>query len=224
MIILKDPAFARNVGLLRTKAELISGTADWPAYFSLLSQATAVGGILVFALIASWVFGREFADRTAKDILALPTPRSSIIAAKFIVVGVWCGMLALMIYVLGLAFGAVIVLPQWSAQLAKEGTVTLAITAVLTILLVTPVAFVASAGRGYLPPMGFAILVLVLAQVLGAAGWGPLFPWSVPALFAGLGSHQSAGLDSVSYVLVVATSLAGLVATFLWWQRADHTQ
>jgi ABC-2 type transport system permease protein len=224
MIILKDPQFARNVGLLRTKADLISGTADWPTYFGLLSQATAVGGILVFALIASWVFGREFGDRTAKDFLALPTPRSSIIAAKFVVVGVWCGLLAFVIYVLGIAIGAVIVLPQWSLQLAVDRSTALAVTALLTILLMTPVAFVASAGRGYLPPMGFAILVLVLAQVLGAAGWGPLFPWSVPALFAGLGEHQSAGLDVVSYIIVGLTSFAGLIATFLWWQLADHTQ
>jgi len=224
MIILKDPQFARNIGLLRTKAELVSGTADWPSYFSLLSQATAVGGILVFALIASWVFGREFADRTAKDLLALPTPRSSIIAAKFILVGVWCGFLAVLIYILGLVIGMIVVLPQWSQPVLVHGSVTLAITALLTIFLVSPVAFVASAGRGYLPPMGFAILILVLAQVLGAAGWGPLFPWSVPALYAGLGNNAATTLDAASYSIVALTSFAGLIATFFWWQYADQSQ
>ena len=224
MIILKDPEFARRVGLLRTKAELLSGTADWPTYFGLLSQATAVGGILVFALITSWVFGREFADGTAKDFLALPTRRYSIIAAKFVVVGVWCGLISALIYFLGLVVGMIIVLPQWSQQLAVQGTINLGVTAVLTTLLVTPVAFVASAGRGYLPPMGFAILVLVLAQVLGAAGWGPLFPWSVPALYAGLGENHGAGLDVASSIIVVLTSLTGLIGTLLWWQYADHIQ
>jgi len=224
MIILKDPEFARNVGLLRTKAEMLSGTADWPTYFGLLSQATAVGGILLFALIVSWVFGREFADRTAKDFLALPTPRSSIIAAKCVVVGVWCGGLAAIVYLLGLMIGMVIVLPQWSGELAVHGAITLAITALLTVFLTTPIAFVASAGRGYLPPMGFAILVLVLAQVLGAAGWGPLFPWSIPALYAGLGQNQGVDLDALSYTIVGLTSLAGLIATFLWWHYADHTE
>ena len=221
MIVLKDPEFARNIGLLRTKAEAITGTADWPSYFGLLGQAIGVGGILLYALIAAWVFGREFVDHTAKDFLALPAPGSSIIAAKFIVVFVWAGLLALMVYVFGMVIGALIGLPRWSANIALGGTIMLAVTSLLTIALVTPVAFVASAGRGYLPPIGFAIVALVLAQVLAAAGWGPLFPWSIPALCAGI--VRGASLDGSSYVIVVLTSLAGLAATFAWWRFADHT-
>ena len=41
---------------------------------SLLAQATAVGGGLLFTLVTTWVFGREFSDHTAKELLALPTP------------------------------------------------------------------------------------------------------------------------------------------------------
>ena len=46
------------------------------------------------------------------------------------------------------------------------------IYAFLTIALVTPVAFVASAGHGYLDSMGAAILFLALAKWLPSAGGG----------------------------------------------------
>jgi ABC-2 type transport system permease protein len=223
MIILKDPETARRIGILRTKAEVISGSADWPSYFTLLAQATAVGGILLFGLITSWVFGREFVDRTAKDFLALPTPRSSIICSKFIVACGWSMALVILVLLAGLGVGAAVGLPQWSMQEAFQGSIRLIITALLTILLITPVAFAASAGRGYLPPMGSMIIMLVLAQVLGAAGWGPFFPWSIAVLYAGLGQEQAADVHAYSYLIVFLTSLAGLLGTFIWWRYADQT-
>ena len=36
----------------------------------------AAGGFILFVLIISWVFGREFADHTVKDLLAVPVHRS----------------------------------------------------------------------------------------------------------------------------------------------------
>jgi hypothetical protein len=35
---------------------------------------------------------------------------------------------------------------------------------------------------------------------------------------------QSVQVPAISYVIVVATSAAGLVATFAWWQWADQAQ
>jgi ABC-2 type transport system permease protein len=57
-----------------------------------------------------------------------------------------------------------------------------------------------------------------------ATGWGAWFPWSVPALFSGMAGPGAAALGSSSYVLVGLTSLAGGVATFVWWRRADHSR
>ena len=60
--------------------------ADWQTYLGLLNQITAGAGLLGFALVTSWVFGREYSDRTVKDLLALPVSRSSIVVSKFILV------------------------------------------------------------------------------------------------------------------------------------------
>jgi ABC-2 type transport system permease protein len=223
MIVMKDPDLARSLGMISAKAQIVAGSADWQTYLGLLAQATAVGGILLFGLIGSWVFGREYSDHTIKDLLALPTSRSTIVLAKFVVVMLWSAMLTLVIYLIGLGVGAAVALPPASAEIFWQGTITLALTACLTIALVTPIAFFASAGHGYLPPMGVAILALILAQVVAATGWGEYFPWAVPALRTGTAGPQYANLGMISYGIVILTSLAGMIGTFVWWELADQT-
>jgi hypothetical protein len=75
MVILKDPEMARRLGMISAKAQIVAGSADWPTYLGVMAQATAIGGFILFSFIASWVFGREYADHTVKDLLALPTRR-----------------------------------------------------------------------------------------------------------------------------------------------------
>jgi hypothetical protein len=82
MVILKDREAARALGLLGAKAQLTAGTADWPTYWSLLGQAVTVGGSILFAFLPAWVFGREFADRTVRGLLATATPRRTIVIAE----------------------------------------------------------------------------------------------------------------------------------------------
>lgn len=223
MIVMKDPDLARRLGMISAKAQIVAGTADWPTYLGLLAQATAIGGIILFSFISSWVFGREYADHTIKDLLALPTPRYVVVLAKFILVMLWSATLTAVIYFIGLGVGLAVALPPTSAGIIWQGTITMAITACLTIALATPIAFFASAGRGYLPPMGAAILAVILAQIVAATGWGEYFPWSVPALYAGMAGPAYAHLGIVSYIIVLLAGLLGMVGTFVWWAWADQT-
>lgn len=223
MIVMKDPVLARRMGMISAKAQIMAGSADWPTYFSLLAQAAAIGGFVLFSLIAAWIFGREYSDHTLKDLLALPTPRRSIVLAKFLVVALWALLLVLMIYLLGLLVGTLIGLPPTSAAVMVQGSLTLAGTAGLTILLVPPIAFFAGLGRGYLAPMGAAILLIIAAQIVAAAGWGEYFPWAIPALHAGMAGPELGQMGPVSYALVLLTALVGIMATLWWWEWADQT-
>jgi len=224
MIILKDPARAREMGLLGAKAQVMVGVADWPAYFALLAQATAVGGALLFAVLTIWVFGREFVDHTAKELMALPTTRAAIVAAKFVVVLLLGLGLTLYIFGLGLFVAMVVDIPGWSLQLMVDAFIGVVGAALLTLALMPFVALLASTGRGYLPPFGWTILTLFLANIVAYTGWGDWFPWTVPALFSGAAGPRADQLGLHSYLLVIVALLIGLSSTFLWWQRADQTR
>jgi ABC-2 type transport system permease protein len=218
MIILKDPELARRLGLISAKAQLIGGAADWPTFLSLLAQAIAIGGTILFGFIGSWVFGREYSDHTVKDLLALPTPRPTIVLAKFVVVMGWSAIVTAVVIIIGLGVGTAVGLPPTSTDVFQQGTLTILGSALLTITLVTPIAFFASAGHGYLPPLGAMILAIFLAQIIVVIGYGDYFPWSIPALYA-----QGSPIRPISGLIVILTGLIGIAGTFLWWELADQT-
>lgn len=224
MIILKDPEAARRMGLISAKAQLVAGVADWASFFNILAQAVAVGGAILFGIVTAWVFGREFTDRTVKEMLALPTSRDAIVAAKFLVTAGWTLLLTVWVFVFGLLIGRLVVIPGFSNELLRSASVDVFGAALWTIVLLPFVALFAGIGHGELPPIGWIVLTVVLSQVAAITGWGDWFPWAVPALFSGAAGPRAELLGGHSYVLVLLAGAIGLAATFYWWRNADQTR
>jgi len=221
IFVSKNPEISKKLGLISAKANLMAyaGT-DWQTYLGLFAMIIAAAGLLLFTLVISWVFGREFTDGTLKDILAVPISRSIILLAKFIVVAVWSAMLSIIILIAGLVMGAIIKLPGSSTTVILHGITLVMISACLVIVVILPFSFLASVGRGYLLSLGGAFLALMMANVVGLAGWAEYYPWAVPGLYA-MGKSP---LPPISYWIVFLTGLAGMLATQLWWKYADQSR
>jgi ABC-2 type transport system permease protein len=225
MVILKDPEAARSMGLISMKSQLIAGAADWPTHFEVLLQGMAIAGPILFAFITAWIFGREFADYTVKELLAIPTPRATVVAAKFVVLALWVGGLSVMIFALGLGVGALVRIPGWSIELGWSSFWSLQRIVLVGFMLMPFVALFASLGRGYLPALAWAFFTLVLAQIVSVLGWGDWFPWSVPVLISGMAGEGGAEQIGIhSYILVLAAFVLGIGATVAWWRRADQAR
>ena len=78
-------------------------------------------------------------------------------------------------------------------------------TALLTLILSTPIAFFASIGRGYLLPIGFIILIIILTQLIMVVlpGLAPYIPWAIPALFCGAAGPSGPQIGAVSYLILI---------------------
>lgn len=224
MFILKDPERAKSMGLINTKAQITAGVADWPTFFQVMLMGTAIAGAILFSFITAWVFGREHSDRTAKELLATPTRREAIVAAKLALIALWSLSLTLMIFVLGLGVGALVGIPGGTATLVGESFGSLLGITALTLLLMPFVALFASAGRGYLPPLGWAILMMAAAQIASVLGWAEWFPWAVPGLLISMDGNPMAPLPAHSLIVVLVAFLVGTVATFIWWRTADQAR
>ncbi len=221
LFVARNPEISRKLGLVGAKANLVAYSgADWAAYLGLFTQMVAAGEFILLVLSISWVFGREFTDGTIKDLLAVPVRRSSILLAKFILIAAWAGLLTLVIFTSGFLMGALLQLPGGSVSIILEGSGRVLLTACLTTLVVLPYAFFASAGRGYLLPLGMAVLALMMANLAVVIGWGEVFPWSIPLLLA----QAKEPLPQVSPWIVIITGLAGMAATWLWWMKADQSR
>jgi ABC-type transport system involved in multi-copper enzyme maturation permease subunit len=224
IFIIRDPEAVANGGGLVAKAQAINFKGDWASYFGLLTQAVGVGGVLAFGFVASWLFGREYSEGTAKDLLSLPTSRTKIINAKFIVYVLWCFTLVVSNLLVGLLVGAGMHLPAIDVISFRVHLADYFITTMLTVLIGAPIAFFATWGKGYLAPLGFVALTLVFAQVIASVGYGSYFPWSIPGIYSGAGGAYKVLLNQYSYLILVMTGVAGYVSTVLYWRHADQTK
>jgi ABC-2 type transport system permease protein len=221
IFVSRNPEISRKLGLISVKADLMAYSAtDWHSYLGLFAMLMAAGGFFLCVLVISWLFGREFSDRTLKDWLAVPVPRFSILLAKFIVMVNWSLMLMLLMLGVGVLMGAIIQLPGGTAEVVLQGIIQVFITGCMVILVVLPFALFASLGRGYLLPIGMAVLILMLTNLVALAGWGEFFPWAVPGLYM----QAKAPLPLVSYLLVLLTGFIGVCLTYWWWMTADQNR
>lgn len=222
MLILNSPEAMEKATMLSAKAQAMGFTSDWAAYFTMLSQAVGVGGGIIFGFVASWIFGREYSDGTAKDILSLPTSRATILTAKFGVYALWAIALAISNLIVGAILGTLLGLPGIAFDLVLGLLSTYFLTAFLTILLGTPIAFMAIWGKGYMAPLGFLVLTIVFAQLIAAMGYGAYFPWAVPGLFSGAAGEYREQLTATSYGILFLTAAIGYISTLLYWRNSDQ--
>lgn len=224
LFIGQNPDRARALGLLGAKGQLVNVPTDVAGLLNLLGQILTIGGVFIFGILAVWIFGREFADHTIKDLLALPTSRTSIVAAKFIVTAAWSALLTGYTFAAGILAAAILRLPGWSWSVIGTGLIQLFAAAAMTVGLIGVLALAASAGRGYLTGIAAMILVVFTAQVIAALGYGQYYPWSVPALYIGVAGPTAGTVGAPGIAGVIAVSVASIAATLAWWRQADQTR
>lgn len=209
-------------GTLTPTAQAGETDKSWTAYLSFIIQAFSGIGVLGLGFVASWLFGREYSDRTLKDLLALPVPRQAIVWAKFMVMAVWGCVLTAINITLALGLGFVFGLEGDAKSAILSQLQIFGVTAAFVILLSAPVTTLASIGKGYLAPIGFVVIAMVAAQFSGGLGIGHYFPWQIPGEYiAAAGKGATLGL--VSYGIIGVTALGGVLGTLLWWRYTDQT-
>lgn len=224
MWIVREPGRAAQLGLVGTKANLAGLEATWPAYSSMLTLVVGMGGMLLLSFIVAYVFGREYAEGTAKNLLALPVGRHWFALAKFVVAAVWWVVLVAAVLTEAFAVGLALGLPGFSAALAVGAVRDALFAAAIAYLLAPVVAWIATLGRGYMPPLGFALAMLALGQVFSKTGWATWFPWSIVPLYIGAVGQRVTTLAAGSLVVVALTFLAGIAATVMQLRYADNAQ
>ena len=223
MFVQKYPEISGKFGMVGTKASMLRlGDPNWQNYLALLTQGIAGIGLVGYGFVTCWVFGREYSDHTVKDILALPVSRSYIVLSKLIVVVIWSVLLTCLFFAFGLIVGQLVRISGWSGEIVTRFAYKFAVVSFLSILLCTPVAFFASYSRGYLLPIGFVILTLIVANFTGLVGLGPYFPWAIPGIFSAPPGTEDIHLSIVSYIIIFLTSILGLCGTLAWWRFADQ--
>ena len=124
MWIMLNPGSAQGLGLIGQKANFALGglPPDWSTFLFLIVEMGGFGGLVMVSLIVSFVFGREYAEGTAKNALALPIPRGSFVIAKIVVSAVWFAALTLWLIPVAVVSGSAAGLNGLQARMLAAAT------------------------------------------------------------------------------------------------------
>lgn len=210
-----------------TASEISAERISWPEFFNLGSMAMGTWyGILLFGLIAAFVFGREYAEGVAPNMMTVPTRREYFVIAKLIMLAVWVAVLAILAVFAQAVWAAVLGLDGFTWSAVREGAGDMLTVALLIFLTLPLVALVAVASRGVFAPMIFSAIAFSAAMIGGIAGWGDWLPWAMPTAIGGtfLGPVVAGRLPELtawSWAIAVGVFVSGTAAVVAWVNRAD---
>jgi ABC-2 type transport system permease protein len=176
-----------------------------------------IEGSFCFSIIAAWIFGREFIQKTATELLVFPAPRSTVVIAKTVSLAVSVLILAAGEFVLSrvllLAAGGTGSRDPLAYDLARHGIMT-----AMLLALCMPVLFLSLCGRGYFLPVSFSVAVILYVNIDSSGlPFTRYIPWCIPLVY------METLLQPFDVVILVFMGLGGLLASLAWWRCADHT-
>lgn len=182
---------------------------------------SAMFAVLIFTIIISYLFGREYNEHTLKTMLTIPVSRTKFLISKYVMFLVWIVILTGVTSMSTLIFGFVAGLDGFSINLFAESFAQLLYANVLLFLTFSPFVFISLFITNMVPAMvGGAGLSLVNLLVYGQ-NWAPFVPWVCPYLIASGEIVEYSASVSVSYGIILATFLIGIVISYVYFTKTD---
>jgi ABC-2 type transport system permease protein len=224
--MVKNPAAAQGLGLVGQKASFASSgiSADWQGLYTFFAQMNMAGGMIVLAVVVIYLFGREYAEGTAKNMLALPIRRWYFVAAKLLVAALWFALLTVFLLALSRAIGRVLGLGALPSGLFARESGNILFASLLVFALQGLVAWVTVESGGYLAPFGYTIATLLVGNLMVHTLWARWCPWSIVALLGGMAGPREEGVLLGSGLVLAATFALGLFLAIRHEALADNCQ
>ena len=182
---------------------------------------SALFAIMLFSIMISYLFGREYNEHTLKTMMTIPISRGKFLASKYVMFLVWILILTVVTSLSSLVFGFIAGLEGFTLKLFIDSFAQLLFANVLLFLTFSPFVFISLLITNMVPAMvGGAGLTLVNMLIYGQ-NWAPYVPWVCPYLIASGEIAEYATSPTVSYGVILVTFLIGLAISYIYFTKTD---
>ena len=181
---------------------------------------TLLIGTLLYGVITAYLFNREYAEDTLKNLLTIPVSRTGLIASKLVLLFLWMMILTLTSWGLTFIFGLLAQYEGLTAGAAVQSLKEFFIGGSLLFLLSTPTMFVSFLFKNYVPTIIFTAVITMGNVALANREYKAIFPWSAVHVIAENG-FVPAYPPLYSYAVIIAAAVIGLAATIVYFNRTD---
>ncbi|MDI7246969.1 MAG: ABC transporter permease [Bacillota bacterium] len=202
----------------------LGAAVGWAKFMNQSIAFVVFLGSVLFGLVAAYLFGREYTEDTLKSLLTAPVQRAWIIVAKLIVLLVWSLGLALVAWIVSILIGLTVVSEVLSLGMAWQTMKWFIVTVFLVYATLPSVAWLAMWSRGYIVPIGFALVTAFSGLIfLGSNKYSKLFPWTIPTAYALSVRPDNPGvvLGASSWAVMATLFVLGAIMCLLHLRYAD---
>lgn len=194
-------------------------TAD-KAFYDINMFITLLIGVLLYGVITSYVFNREYAEDTLKTMLVIPVSRTKLIMSKAVMICAWILSLTLFAWGLTLLLCAIFSFPGIDLLMILNTLGFYLLSGILMFMVMTPVMFVALVYKNFVPTIVFTIGVVMLNVLFANSEYISLFPWSAPFAIVS-GDPELKYPLAYSYISIILTSLSGMISCIMYFGKSD---
>ena len=197
-------------------------TQSFDALFTTVNMyMSALFAILLFSIIISYLFGREYNEHTLKTMLTIPISRGKFLASKYMMFLIWILILSVVTSVSTLAFGFMARLSGFTLGLFINSFAELLFANLLLFLTFSPFVFISLFITNMVPAMvGGASLTLVSLLVNGQS-WAPYVPWACPYLISSGEIVDYSVSLMTPYAVILATFIVGMAISYIYFTKKD---
>ncbi|RAP52379.1 MAG: bacitracin ABC transporter permease [Methanosphaera sp. rholeuAM130] len=197
-------------------------TISLQTFLSLVNMyMSLIFAILLFTIIMSYLFGREYNEHTLKTILTAPTSRGMFILTKYAMFLLWILLITVITCISGVMFGYLAGTTGFGMNVVLDSFRELLFTNILLYLTFTPLVFITLIISNLVPAMIGGAVLTFTNMIVASSKYGIYFPWSCPYLISSGEILEYTTNYTASYVIIIVTFLAGLIISYAYFRRND---
>ena len=202
---------------------LISGNAD--GFESMLLACNQFTGsmfnIVLFAIVVSYIFGREYTEHSLKTMMTIPLSRGKFILGKYLMFFIWTMILVAITFLSTCFFGYMGGVSNITLAGAIECCKEMFITNILLFLSFSPFVFLSLLVPNMVAAMVTGAAFSIGNLMISSTKYAPYFPWSSSYL---IGANEIANYScntATSLAIILATFAIGLTISYIYFTKKD---
>ncbi|MEA4973759.1 hypothetical protein SDC9_95535 [bioreactor metagenome] len=182
-------------------------------------------GVIVYTVIAAYLFSREHTEKTLKTMLTVPVSKNAFMLSKFVMLFIWIMALTLItwagMYALAALYGAFFPLEEFYFSVALKYLGIMLFGGAVMFILCTPFVYLALRTKGIVVPIIASATVVMGNAALSNETIGALFPWTAVSMFMNGKIAESGYPLWVSVLIVVFIAVVGFALSMIYFNKED---
>lgn len=194
-------------------------------YWDMLEQTNLyvllLFGVIVYGVIAAYLFSREYTENMLKSILTIPVSKGAFLTAKFLMLFVWMLILTVVAWGTTLFLSIVGNAAEFSTIIIKESLKEYFLGVFLLYFTMSPFVFITIWFKNLVTPIIAAATVVLGNVALANEDLAVLFPWSSPYLIASGDIAKYSYSAEIALAIIFALFFIGVLTSFIYFRKQD---